>query len=390
MSKSEPSTTHVLNQRRRYVRQLEEPRLPFAPYGLLPVLASAFLLWFALFPFARGVIQQSTERAATQALIEIGAPWARAKVSGQWVILEGKPPSQAAALRALNAVRQQKSQTIFGGLTPATRVRSAFSTVTGETGETVITNPGDIQNPDWQFRLSEGILHLNGELPDTAARETVVETARSKIDPPRIVAVEDKLGISNAPAAEGYLLTTLRGINTLAQCDRGLATFKAEIFSLNCEIPKGRADAVQSLASAPLPLGMVGTIDVLPNEAVTACETSMSDLLESAKIEFAVGSARINAASAALLDQIAEAAKDCPGRLRIEGHTDNTGSLGKNAQLSRQRANAVRSALVTRGLPIERLVAEGYGAERPLSPNATAEGRARNRRIEIRVIKAPR
>jgi outer membrane protein OmpA-like peptidoglycan-associated protein len=69
--------------------------------------------------------------------------------------------------------------------------------------------------------------------------------------------------------------------------------------------------------------------------------------------------------------------------LRIEGHTDSTGSSEFNLQLSRQRAEAVRDFIAEQGIGVARMVAEGYGPTRPVADNATGEGRARNRRVEI-------
>jgi outer membrane protein OmpA-like peptidoglycan-associated protein len=69
--------------------------------------------------------------------------------------------------------------------------------------------------------------------------------------------------------------------------------------------------------------------------------------------------------------------------LRIEGHTDSTGSGEFNMQLSRQRAEAVRDFIAEQGVTPARMVAAGYGPARPVADNATGEGRARNRRVEI-------
>ncbi len=72
----------------------------------------------------------------------------------------------------------------------------------------------------------------------------------------------------------------------------------------------------------------------------------------------------------------------------IEGHTDNTGSAAINAQLSQNRAEAVRQYFIANGtLEAQKLVAIGYGSERPLATNDTEEGRAINRRIDV-IIKA--
>ena len=73
-------------------------------------------------------------------------------------------------------------------------------------------------------------------------------------------------------------------------------------------------------------------------------------------------------------------------RLEIEGHTDNRGSAEYNQRLSENRAKAVMDYLIARGIASNRLSARGYGFERPAASNATADGRAQNRRVELRPL----
>ena len=70
----------------------------------------------------------------------------------------------------------------------------------------------------------------------------------------------------------------------------------------------------------------------------------------------------------------------------MEGHTDNRGSAAYNHDLSRRRAASVMRALVQRGIAADRLVAEGYGFDRPVADNRTALGRAKNRRVEFTIL----
>ncbi len=116
------------------------------------------------------------------------------------------------------------------------------------------------------------------------------------------------------------------------------------------------------------------------------CEGSLASLLASEQIEFAPGSAKIDARSNALLDRLAREVRACPGRIRVEGYTDTIGRGRLNQRLSADRASAVRTALITRGVPPQRLVAKGYGARRAIADNSTEAGRARNRRIEFHTL----
>jgi len=68
----------------------------------------------------------------------------------------------------------------------------------------------------------------------------------------------------------------------------------------------------------------------------------------------------------------------------VEGHTDSQGSDATNLSLSQRRADAVRSYLVGKGIAANRLTAQGFGETQPVADNATAEGRAQNRRVVLR------
>jgi outer membrane protein OmpA-like peptidoglycan-associated protein len=101
-------------------------------------------------------------------------------------------------------------------------------------------------------------------------------------------------------------------------------------------------------------------------------------------ISFAVGSAALEPRLRPVLEAFANGlGQDRRSLVRIVGHTDATGSDAINDPLSQQRADSVRHFLVDRGVRAERIEAEGRGSREPVASNATAEDRARNRRVEI-------
>lgn len=102
-------------------------------------------------------------------------------------------------------------------------------------------------------------------------------------------------------------------------------------------------------------------------------------------IAFAVGSAELSPDQAALLAKIVAAVQRFPGAaVRVEGHTDDTGSRQSNLRLSRRRAESVARALEkSLELPAETITTEGFGPDRPLALNNTPAGRALNRRIDV-------
>jgi OOP family OmpA-OmpF porin len=117
---------------------------------------------------------------------------------------------------------------------------------------------------------------------------------------------------------------------------------------------------------------------------VHGCE--IKEVVELKGVNFATGSARLLAESTAILDDAAATLRKHPEiKAEVAGHTDNTGSRALNVKLSQQRATAVMNYLVAKGVPADNLTAHGYGPDHPLADNATADGRAANRRVELRI-----
>lgn len=143
------------------------------------------------------------------------------------------------------------------------------------------------------------------------------------------------------------------------------------------------------LAKAPAP-ALPPAASAVHLRTAAACGSALAEALKPATIAFASNSAQLDARSAGLIDELANIINTCPGQLRIEGHTDAQGSAEANRALSKERAAAVRAALITRGVVPGRLVARGFGADQPLGDNDTEAGRALNRRIAFQVITSDR
>jgi len=116
------------------------------------------------------------------------------------------------------------------------------------------------------------------------------------------------------------------------------------------------------------------------------CKATENITLEG--VTFKLGSARLKSSSLAILDAAANSIKSNPNlKIQIEGHTDNQGWTGANKRLSQTRANAVMIHLIRKGVKAENLSAKGYGESQPITTNDTNAGRAKNRRVELKIIK---
>jgi outer membrane protein OmpA-like peptidoglycan-associated protein len=125
---------------------------------------------------------------------------------------------------------------------------------------------------------------------------------------------------------------------------------------------------------------------VAEGEPVVEIETERLSLRDA--INFDTGKDTIKRESHRILDEIAAILQQHAeiDRIRVEGHTDNVGAAGYNKDLSQRRAAAVVEYLASKGVAPERLVPVGYGFERPVASNATALGRAKNRRVEFTIL----
>ncbi|MBK5257467.1 MAG: OmpA family protein [Vicinamibacteria bacterium] len=122
------------------------------------------------------------------------------------------------------------------------------------------------------------------------------------------------------------------------------------------------------------------------NADAMADEISKTGIIALHGITFTTGKAEITPESGKTLDEIAALLnKMTDWKLRVEGHTDNVGQAAANLDLSRKRAEAVKAWLTGKlGIDPSRLSADGFGDQKPVAPNTTDEGRAKNRRVELR------
>jgi outer membrane protein OmpA-like peptidoglycan-associated protein len=129
-----------------------------------------------------------------------------------------------------------------------------------------------------------------------------------------------------------------------------------------------------------------GPID---NQGCPVIKKEEQEVLNTAfdNLEFESGSDIIKGKSYLSLDNLADLLKTkADWKLKVSGHTDDVGSESTNLRLSEKRSKSVKAYLSNRGISDDRFIVKWYGESRPIYPNSTAEGRQKNRRVEMEVM----
>jgi outer membrane protein OmpA-like peptidoglycan-associated protein len=164
-----------------------------------------------------------------------------------------------------------------------------------------------------------------------------------------------------------------------------------------CGLPGGRTGRIIGAGVGGVAGGVVGyQLDEQIKELreatagtgvdVTQTPDGSGILVNLPEVTFAVDSTTISPSFRSALDSVAQSMIQYPNSLvDVMGHTDSTGSESYNLDLSRRRAESVSNYLVSRGVSRARLATVGYGEQYAVADNSTPEGRAQNRRVEIRI-----
>lgn len=374
--------------------QSEHPTIGFFPWGLLGLLLLLGSLLFGVTHFADAWIEDEVESAVRTTLDAEGFDDVEiVEVSGQEVVLGG-PVREARGEDAIELASGALGPTAFGRHVAPTVVSGDFEEPVVDPDREPDSDPIPAPEPElpaeWanlHALIVDGVLTLRGEVASEDERDDLMTLANDNLDPPRFASVVDELTIAAGPIKDSSKELAERAMMSLSRCSRGAAHVESGVFRLSCQAPGELVDALKADAEAPFDgEGSVGEIEVFAAESVDECEGAFAELLAGEAIRFDTGSANVSRRSFRLLGRIAEVAANCPGRLRIEGHTDNQGDFDANMELSRQRAQAVFDQLVTREIEEARLLPVGYGPTRPRAEGDTAFARSQNRRIEFRVI----
>ncbi len=229
-----------------------------------------------------------------------------------------------------------------------------------------------------------GKVVVSGTVPDEATRQAVLTRAREVFGADRVV---DQLGVGNLVAPPNWTSYVQRIIsNDLKQVSRGQISVVGNVIDIKGEV--GNEAARQQIVSE-LSTRLNSTYTVNNGLRIGAAGQDQVDLtLANRTIEFETGNSTLTTAGRGVLDLLAPVLQRLSGRtFEVTGHTDALGSRPQNIALSAARADAVKAYLIGKGIIADSIATSGAGPDRPIADNDSAEGRARNRRIELRVVR---
>jgi OmpA-OmpF porin, OOP family len=244
----------------------------------------------------------------------------------------------------------------------------------------------------WSFALSAqgidapapGKVVVSGSVPDEATRQLVLTRAREVFGVDRVV---DQIGVANLVAPPNWSKYVQAIISPeLKQVTRGQININGNVIDLKGEVGN---EAVRQQIVSEMSTRLNSTYTVNNGLRVGAAGQDQVDLaLANRTIEFETGNATLTGSGRQVLDLLAPVLQRLTGRnFEVTGHTDALGSRPQNIALSAARADAVKRYLISKGVAADNVSTTGVGPDRPLVSNDTAEGRSRNRRIELRVVK---
>lgn len=241
-------------------------------------------------------------------------------------------------------------------------------------------------DPTLSFQNDGGKVTLKGTLPSVAQKASLLGAAEGVFGPGKVAAdIEVNTAVREAPWLE-----RLKVLIPDMKADGLKFAFNGDALKLDTSAldPEKRAQISRAFQSGLGNVQIEGLFDqgtqALSALAPGANAADLTAALNKTTVNFDTGLATLTRSSEGILDLAATAIKNSNQEVKVEigGHTDSQGNAATNQQLSEQRAEAVRSALVKRGVPEARLVARGFGSNQPMGDNSTEEGRKANRRIQ--------
>lgn len=228
-----------------------------------------------------------------------------------------------------------------------------------------------------------GKVIASGSVPDEASRATILARLRDLYGAQNVV---DRLEIGGVVPPPNWSENMAKILApNLKQVHKGQLQVSGTQIAIKGQVANEalRQQVVSNMATS---LNPTYSIDNGLVAAGGEAQSLLDKTLSNRVVEFESGSATLTASGRAILDEMAAAIKQIGApKVQLIGHTDSQGNHQANVALSLARASTVRNYLIDKGIPAESLSAAGSGPDQPVASNDTAEGRAKNRRIEFRL-----
>ena len=227
-----------------------------------------------------------------------------------------------------------------------------------------------------------GQVLVTGTVADEASKASVLARLREVYGADMVVDQITVGGVATPANWNNYVQKLITP--DLKQISRGQLKIDGSTVSLKGEVAN---EAQRQKIASNVATSLNPTYTVNNGLRVSAADQGILDnTLANRTVEFESGKATLTPAGRAILDEMAAAMLKLKERkVDLIGHTDNQGLKATNQGLSQARAEAVKAYLSGKGIKPDLMTAFGQGADRPIASNDTAEGRARNRRIEFRL-----
>ena len=245
--------------------------------------------------------------------------------------------------------------------------------------------------------LCAGLLMYVGRDTDTPTISALSDETRETADIPVMSSIEAPPASIDGHAdraATDALLAELQ--NKIQRLEENVATLQEERKRIDDVLSRQAEHSHREPVSAttsPAPAEEIPAVDrtgldeALEHLGALATERGHLITLGEPELSFKVGGAEFASGKPLVLDEITEMLMRYEHMLvRIEGHSDSKGNTRRNQQLTHDRAQSVRAAVLAEGIDPDRIQAEGFGGLRPITDNRTIAARERNRRIEIYLI----
>lgn len=401
---------------------------------IVGLIALAALGWFAIYKLKAPAIQADIQKRSQEALVSNNLDWVTVSVDGRDLSLNGMAPTEQLKQHAVETANvygvNRLSNNILVQSTSVAQepepdpienapIKSEVNPVDTTPDVKQVTAEPEQVEADVQVSSNElktnavpyrmnitrddtGVYVFEGVVPGTEFKQEIdTHLLTLGIDPSK---ARWQVDVSSEAAPKNWQENAINSLSALQLLQEGSvslggdkavvkgvavsqdASDQAEAFaqSLASDFAETdvafEVDSPKQVVKKIKPTPMVGS----SKYAEKFCQTEFNNLLKQEKIQFESGSATLHEGSLLLLDKVSQVATRCADhQIQIHGYTDSNGAAAANKKLSKVRAEAVLSYLVSLGMSDKRLLAIGHGEARPIASNKTEKGRAKNRRIQL-------